>query len=62
MGNTRGVSKIFTEQEVKQLEVNPNVQNVTDRSITYVPAFKLTAVKAYQDGQTPIGDISQSGV
>jgi len=35
---------IFTEFQQKQLEVNPNVLKVSDRSITYSPAFKVVAV------------------
>jgi transposase len=61
MANKRGTSKIFNEHEVKQLENNPNVQNVTDRAITYTPAFKLSAVKAYKDGQTPMEIFLKAG-
>jgi transposase-like protein len=38
---------------MRKLEVNPNVQHVTESAITYTPAFKLTALKAYMEGQTP---------
>ena len=51
---TRGSSRIFNENEIKQLENNPNVENVTEKSITYSPTFKLTAVKAYKEGQAPM--------
>jgi len=61
MGNKRGSSKIFTEHEMKLLESNPNVQHVTDRSITYSPAFKLAAVKAYEDGETPMEIFLRAG-
>lgn len=44
---------MFTEQEIRHLEKNPNVQHVTEKSITYAPAFKLASVKAYMAGQTP---------
>ncbi|WP_236848048.1 HTH domain-containing protein [Brevibacillus laterosporus] len=54
MGKTRANSKVFTEQEMKHLEANPYVQHVTYKSITYAPAFKVAAVKAYQEGQTPM--------
>lgn len=54
MSNKRGASKIFSEQEIKQLEANPNVQKVTDKTITYAPEFKVEAVKAYEAGQTPM--------
>jgi hypothetical protein len=48
MNKARGTSKIFNEHEIKQLEMNPHVQNATEKSITYSPAFKLAAVKAYE--------------
>ncbi len=34
MGKKRSSSKIFSEHEIKQLESNPNVLHVTDKSIT----------------------------
>jgi transposase len=49
MGSVR-----FTEQEMKQLKTNPNVRHVTEKSITYSPAFKLASVKAYEEGQKPM--------
>ncbi|MEK4508234.1 hypothetical protein [Paenibacillus sp. FSL K6-2524] len=53
---------MFNENEIKQLEGNPNVENVTEKSITYSAKFKLRAVKAYKEGQTPNldGDILRS--
>ncbi|KTD83248.1 transposase [Paenibacillus etheri] len=45
---------MFNENEIKQLENNPNVENVTEKSITYSPTFKLAAVKAYKEGQAPM--------
>ncbi|OAB26816.1 transposase [Paenibacillus macquariensis subsp. defensor] len=54
MSKTRGASKMFNENEIKQLEINPNVENVTEKSITYSPTFKLAAVKAYEEGRTPM--------
>ena len=35
------------------LEDNPNILHVTDKTIQYSPEFKLSAVKAYQEGKTP---------
>lgn len=61
MANKRGTSKIFTNLEMTQLENNPNVQSVTDRTITYAPAFKLAAVKAYKEGQTPMEIFLEAG-
>ena len=45
---------IFNEHQQRQLEANPNVKSVTDRSIQYTPAFKLQAVKANQAGKGPV--------
>lgn len=52
MGRIRGISK-FTEQDIKQLEGNLNVQRVSEKSISYSPTFKVAAVQAYNNGQTP---------
>ncbi|MGG4449944.1 hypothetical protein ABEX29_00715 [Brevibacillus porteri] len=61
MGKKRGCSKIFSEHEMKQFESNPNVQHVTDKSITYAPALKLAAVQAYLSGQTPMEIFLRAG-
>ncbi|MEJ8548802.1 IS3 family transposase, partial [Brevibacillus borstelensis] len=61
MGKTRGTSKLFTEHEIKQLELNPNVMHVTAKSITYAPAFKIAAVKAYEEGYTPMEIFRKAG-
>ncbi|CAH1059879.1 hypothetical protein PAECIP111894_06120 [Paenibacillus pseudetheri] len=58
---TRGSSRIFNENEIKQLENNPNVENVTEKSITYSPTFKLAAIKAYKEGQTPMDIFLSAG-
>ncbi|MEK4509192.1 MULTISPECIES: HTH domain-containing protein [Paenibacillus] len=52
---------MFNENEIKQLEGNPNVENVTEKSITYSPTFKLAAVKAYKEGQTPMEIFLKAG-
>lgn len=44
---------IFTESQRKDLESNPNVIKVSDRSITYSPAFKVAAVNEYLKGKSP---------
>jgi transposase len=61
MGRPRGSSKIFTEQQMKRLEQNPNVQHVTEKGITYSPTFKLAAVQAYLEGQTPMEIFLKAG-
>ncbi|SDJ51793.1 hypothetical protein SAMN04490247_2195 [Salimicrobium halophilum] len=48
------MSKImFTEAQRKELETNPNVIKVSDRSITYAPEFKVQAVKENEEGKSP---------
>lgn len=44
---------IYTEYQMKELEKNPNVARVSDRSISYHSAFKIKAVKEYHAGKTP---------
>ena len=43
----------FSSHEIRQLEANPNVKHVSDKSITYAAKFKIAAVKAYAEGQKP---------
>ncbi|EIT86900.1 transposase [Fictibacillus macauensis ZFHKF-1] len=45
--------RTFTAFELKQLENNPNVAHVTERAITYSPAFKVRAVKENLAGKGP---------
>jgi transposase len=48
------VSKtIFNDIQIRQLENNPNVKHVSERSISYEPAFKATAVKENLQGKAP---------
>jgi transposase len=56
-----GKKSSFSEHEMKQMERNPNVQNVTEKSITYAPAFKLAAIRAYEEGQTPMEIFLKAG-
>ncbi|QDS36620.1 IS3 family transposase [Brevibacillus brevis] len=58
MGRNR---KSFTEQEIHTLEKNLNVLRVTGKNITYSPMFKAAAVRAYQEGQTPMEIFLQAG-
>lgn len=46
-------NRIFTEMEMKQLENNPNVLRVSDRTISYQPSFKQIAIQEYQKGKFP---------
>jgi hypothetical protein len=48
------VSKIiFNEIQMKLLEQNPNVQHVSDRSISYKPEFKVEAINENLNGKGP---------
>ncbi|MBM4765364.1 HTH domain-containing protein [Bacillus sp. B15-48] len=44
---------IYTEFQMKELEKNPNVVRVSDRSISYHSAFKIKAVQEYKTGKGP---------
>jgi transposase len=45
-------SIIFNEFQMRQLELNPNVLHVSERSITYHPDYKVKAVKEYSNGKS----------
>lgn len=44
---------VFTEEQIRKLEANPNVQKASESAITYTNAFKLEALQAYKAGQLP---------
>ncbi|WP_411909124.1 HTH domain-containing protein [Bacillus sp. RAR_GA_16] len=46
-------NRLFTEVEMEQLEKNPNVLRVSQRTITYHPSFKQMAILEYQNGKFP---------
>ncbi|KAA6473535.1 HTH domain-containing protein, partial [Bacillus swezeyi] len=45
--------KLYTEDQMKELQRNPNVLKVSERSISYQPNFKLKAVLDYHKGKLP---------
>ena len=45
---------IFNEIQIKLLESNPNVDHVSERSISYTPDFKIRAVKENLNGKGPV--------
>lgn len=51
MGNLNRT--VFTEDIIRRLEQNPNVQRVSETNISYTAEFKLAAVKAYNEGASP---------
>jgi len=52
---------VFTNHQIEQLEANPNVVKVSNRSITYHPHFKLKAVKDYIEGKSPFRIFTEGG-
>jgi transposase len=44
---------IFNEIQMKMLENNPNVDHVSERSISYTSAFKINTVKENLNGKGP---------
>ncbi|WP_313635625.1 HTH domain-containing protein [Exiguobacterium sp.] len=48
------MSKItFTMTQINQLEENPNVTSVSERSIQYTAEFKVKAVRENMEGKEP---------
>jgi len=45
---------IFNEIQIKLLESNPNVDHVSERSISYTPDFKIRAVTENFNGKGPV--------
>jgi transposase len=52
---------LFSEAAMRILEANPNVEHVSETNITYTAAFKLAAVRAYMEGQTPMEIFLKAG-
>lgn len=46
--------KLFSKNQMKELERNPNVIQVTNQAITYHPDFKIKAVQDSLNGKSPI--------
>ena len=43
----------FTPEQIEQLEKNPNVKKVSDKSITYTDSFKERFITEYNQGKMP---------
>jgi transposase len=52
---------LFTQYQIKELEKNPNVLRVSERSISYNPDFKIKAVSEYQIGKIPAQIFIENG-
>lgn len=61
MGIKTMSKRIFTAFEQKQLEKNPNVLHVSDRSISYAPDFKVKAVRENLTGKSPMATFLDHG-
>ena len=53
--------RIFSDIQQQALSKNINVLNVSDKSITFHPSFKLAAVKAYHNGKAPMEFFRECG-
>lgn len=42
----------FTDEQVNELSKNPNVESISNKSITYKESFKEHYIEAYQKGKT----------
>ncbi|MGN7176612.1 HTH domain-containing protein, partial [Cytobacillus sp. SAFR-174] len=56
------MSKItFSANEIKTLQKNPNVQRVSESSITYTDEFKSRFIDEYQTGKLPRQIFEENG-
>jgi transposase-like protein len=44
---------LYKDFQIKELEKNPNIVSVSERTITYSPDFKIKAVQEYKQGKLP---------
>lgn len=54
--------RIFTEEQIKELLQNENVERCSDRSIAYKKDFKILAVKKYHEGLPPLEIFRQANI
>lgn len=53
--------KIFREEEIRDLQANPYVKKVSEKSITYTQEFREFFVSEYQKGKLPIQILRAAG-
>ena len=53
--------RIFSEEQIRELLQNSNVERCSEKSITYHKDFKISAVKKYQEGLPPLEIFKQAG-
>lgn len=54
--------KLFSTEEIKRLQSNPNVATVTCRSIQYTDEFKIRALAEYNRGKSVAKIFSENGL
>lgn len=52
----------FTEEQKKKLLKNSNVEKVTNKHVVFKPKFKIKAVEAYLDGNSPKDIFRKAGI
>lgn len=52
----------FTLEQQELLRMNPNIEKVSEKSITYKDTFKLMAIEKYSKGNTPCDIFKQAGI
>jgi transposase len=53
IGEILMTKKYFTEKEVNDLFINPNVKSVSEKAITYTEEFKKTFISESEKGKLP---------
>jgi hypothetical protein len=51
----------FTDEQVEKLSKNPNVKNISNKSITYQESFKEHYIEAYKKGKTAREIFNEAG-
>lgn len=54
--------KLFTKEDQKQLKCNPNVQSVSEKSITYTDEFKRHFIAENDNGKLPREIFEEAGL
>ncbi|MET3699765.1 hypothetical protein SAMN05877753_10125 [Bacillus oleivorans] len=54
-------NKYFTEKEVNELNINPNVKAVSNKAITYTEEFKRLFISESKKGKLPRAIFEENG-
>ena len=52
----------FTLEQQELLRINPNIEKISEKSITYKDSFKFMAIEEYAKGKTPSEIFKQVGI